>query len=128
MPLSEHEQRLLEQMERALYAEDPKFASSLRSAGPRQGSRRQAALGVLGALAGLAILVLGAASSLIPVGVLGFIVMLAGTYTVVRSMRATSNAVPTQSAPAPQAPPSPGFMDRMDERFRRRRDGEDLDN
>ena len=32
MPLSEHEQRLLEQMERALYAEDPKFASTLRSA------------------------------------------------------------------------------------------------
>ena len=30
MPLSEHEQRLLEQMERALYAEDPKFASALR--------------------------------------------------------------------------------------------------
>ncbi|HNE89871.1 MAG TPA: DUF3040 domain-containing protein, partial [Actinomycetota bacterium] len=30
MPLSEHEQRLLEQMERALMAEDPKFATSLR--------------------------------------------------------------------------------------------------
>ena len=47
MPLSEHEQRLLEQMERALYAEDPKFASSLRSAGPRPGNRRKAAIGVL---------------------------------------------------------------------------------
>jgi len=32
MPLSEHEQRLLEQMEKALYAEDPKFATSLRGA------------------------------------------------------------------------------------------------
>jgi hypothetical protein len=32
VPLSEHEQRLLEQMERALYAEDPKFVSSLRGA------------------------------------------------------------------------------------------------
>jgi hypothetical protein len=42
VPLSEHEQRLLEQMERALYAEDPKFASTLRSAGPRPGSRRRA--------------------------------------------------------------------------------------
>ena len=39
MPLSEHEQRLLEQMERALYAEDPKFASSLRSSGARPGVR-----------------------------------------------------------------------------------------
>ena len=26
MPLSEHEQRLLDQIEQALYAEDPKFA------------------------------------------------------------------------------------------------------
>ena len=33
MPLSEHEQRLLEQMEKALYAEDPKFATSLQSRG-----------------------------------------------------------------------------------------------
>ncbi|GAA3106389.1 hypothetical protein GCM10020254_60330 [Streptomyces goshikiensis] len=29
VPLSEHEQRMLEQMERALYAEDPKFATAL---------------------------------------------------------------------------------------------------
>ena len=47
MPLSEHEQRLLEQMERALYAEDPKFASSLRRSGVRQGSRKRLILGVL---------------------------------------------------------------------------------
>ena len=78
MPLSEHEQRLLEQMERALYAEDPKFASSLRSAGPRPGSRRKAAVGVLVGLVGAVLLVTGAATSLVPVGVLGFIVMLAG--------------------------------------------------
>ena len=31
MPLSDHEQRLLEQIERALYAEDPKFASTVSS-------------------------------------------------------------------------------------------------
>ncbi len=30
MPLSEHEQRMLDQIESALYAEDPKFASSVR--------------------------------------------------------------------------------------------------
>ena len=33
MPLSEHEQRLLEQMERQLYADDPKLASTLRGSG-----------------------------------------------------------------------------------------------
>lgn len=127
MPLSEHEQRLLEQMERALYAEDPKFASSLRSAGPRPGSRRQAALGVVVALGGLAVLVLGAASSLIPVGVLGFLMMLFGSYAVVRSMRASATTEVAPNAPAAPTQPNSGFMDRMDERFRRRREGDDSD-
>ena len=44
MPLSEHEQHLLEQMERALYAEDPKFASSLRGRDPRSNFRRRVLL------------------------------------------------------------------------------------
>src|SRR3978361_2254329 len=35
MPLSDHEQRLLEQIERALYADDPKLASTIRSTNPR---------------------------------------------------------------------------------------------
>jgi hypothetical protein len=46
MPLSEHEQRMLDQIERALYAEDPKFASSVRASrmrragsGPQHGHR-----------------------------------------------------------------------------------------
>ncbi len=35
MPLSDHEQRMLDQIESALYAEDPKFASSVRGGGLR---------------------------------------------------------------------------------------------
>jgi hypothetical protein len=126
VPLSEHEQRLLEQMERALYAEDPKFVSSLRSTGPRLGSRRKAAVGVLSALAGFALLVTGAATSLIVVGVLGFLAMLLGTFLVVTTMRPQAEA---PSAPAPQAKPAKarksGFMDRVEERFRKRREGGD---
>ncbi len=34
MPLSEHEQRMLDQIERALYAEDPKFANTVRETNP----------------------------------------------------------------------------------------------
>ena len=45
MPLSENEQRLLEQMERALYAEDPKFASAMRGANRRPGAGRRLLLG-----------------------------------------------------------------------------------
>ncbi len=128
MPLSEHEQRLLEQMERALYAEDPKFASSLRSTGPRPGTRRKAAVGVLTAIVGAALLVTGAATSLIPVGVLGFLVMLAGTFLVITTMRGSSAeaaaAAPTVAQPAPKVA-KPGFMDRVDERFRKRREGDE---
>ena len=127
MPLSEHEQRLLEQMERALYAEDPKFASSLRSAGPRPGVRRRTVIGVLCALAGVAVLVTGAATSLVVVGVLGFVLMLLGTFLVVSALRsapAEAAAAPGRTAPA--APPKQKFMDRLDERFRRRQEGDDL--
>ncbi len=48
MPLSEHEQRLLDQMERALYAEDPKFATSMRNPNPLAGDKRRIALGRAG--------------------------------------------------------------------------------
>ena len=41
MPLSEHEQRLLDQIERALYAEDPKFASTVRQTDLRSHMRRR---------------------------------------------------------------------------------------
>jgi hypothetical protein len=125
VPLSEHEQRLLEQMERALYAEDPKFASSLRSVGPRPGARRQAALGVLIALTGIGVLVAGSATSIVPVGVLGFVLMLGGTFAVVRSMRQPGEEAAAAAPASPSAAPQSGFMDRMDERFRRRRDGDD---
>ncbi len=130
MPLSEHEQRLLEQMERALYAEDPKFATSLRSNGPRPGSRRKAVMGVLVGLAGLGLLVAGAATAVVVLGVLGFLAMLAGTVLVVAALRAPA-ATETTATPAPGAAPrspepkSGGFMDRVEERFRKRREGED---
>jgi len=40
MALSEHEQRLLDQIEQALYAEDPKFAANVRSVRRRRLRRR----------------------------------------------------------------------------------------
>jgi len=128
VPLSEHEQRLLEQMERALYAEDPKFASSLRSAGPRPGNRRKAAIGVLTALVGFALLITGAATSIIVVGVLGFLAMLVGTFLVVTTLRVgaeTEAPAAATSAGKPAKAPKTGFMDKVEERFRKRREGDD---
>ena len=69
MPLSEHEQRLLEQMERALHAEDPKFASALQGADLRALFRRRALLAVVGFAVGLGMLVAGVVVSQIPLSV-----------------------------------------------------------
>jgi Flp pilus assembly protein TadB len=123
MPLSEHEQRLLEQMEKALYAEDPKFATSLRSAPGARAARGRAALGVLAIFAGLGLLLAGVATTIIALGVLGFVVMLVGSVIVYSAF----GAKPAAEAATPETPSSsqgsakaPGFMDRMEDRWRRR--------
>ena len=131
MPLSEHEQRLLEQMERALYAEDPKFATSLRSGSAARASRGRAALGVLVLLLGVAMLLGGVIVPLTPLGVAGFVVMVIGAvlaYSGLRGKPATevaADAAPTDAPTATaKAPKSSGgsFMGKLEDRWRKRRD------
>lgn len=86
MALSEKEQRLLEQLEAALAAEDPKLASALRGTGSRTLHRRRAAFAGLGFLLGIAALVVGMQINPI-VSVLGFVVMLASTVVALGSWR-----------------------------------------
>lgn len=143
MPLSEHEQRLLEQMEKALYAEDPKFATSLRS-NSTAANRTRAALGVLGVLGGLGVLLIGMAMPMAIVGVVGFVVMLSGAVLVYFAFTRGGASAETSGGPAnagdaegesgPQQGPTPpqgkqrrpssGFMDRMEERWRKRAEGD----
>src|SRR4051795_4606007 len=78
VPLSEHEQRLLEQIERALVDDDPKFASTVRTGDARLKARRKVQLGVLLLIVGLGILILGVVIPQTIVGVLGFLVMFGG--------------------------------------------------
>ena len=75
MPLSEEELRLLEQMERALSAEDPKFASALQGTSLRRSQRRRAIVAGVVLAGGVALLMTGVVSGLSVVGVLGFLVM-----------------------------------------------------
>lgn len=75
MPLSEEELRLLEQMERALSAEDPKFASTLQGVSLRRSQRRRAIVAGVVFACGVALLMAGVISALSFVGVLGFLVM-----------------------------------------------------
>lgn len=132
MPLSEEEQRLLEQMEQALVAEDPKFASALRGSALVARSRRHAILAVLGFLAGVAALMIGAISALTVVAVVGFVLMLTSAYVFVTAWRRVQQggeeaSSPQQSAggekPASRRSRSHGsFIERMEERWRRRRE------
>ena len=76
MPLSEHEQRLLDQIERALYAEDPKFASTVRSTDLRTHMRRRLRRAAYVLVIGFVLLLAGVVTNIV-VGVAGFVVMLA---------------------------------------------------
>ena len=126
MPLSEHEQRLLEQMERALYAEDPKFASSLQRPTIARASRGRMVAGAVIALAGLALLITGVATKLPIVGVLGFLAMLGGVVVAFtggeKSEASTTTATATATSKKTKQPG--GFMDRMEDRWRHRREGD----
>lgn len=132
MPLSDEEQRLLEQMEHALATEDPKFASALRGSTLRARLRRAVIVSALGFIAGVGLLMFGAVLQMTVVTVVGFVLMLAGAYVFVTAWRRGGEVASDESAeaegdqPRPVAPSqSPGrssFMDRMEERWRRRRD------
>jgi hypothetical protein len=87
VPLSEHEQRLLEQMEQQLSVEDPKFASAMRGSAARVKARRRIILGALGVLVGLGLVLLGVARGVVIVGVAGFAVMVAGAWLAITPAR-----------------------------------------
>ena len=137
MPLSEHEQRMLEQIEKALYAEDPKFAHSVRARDPRVHYRRRVILAVIGFLLGVGLLVAGIIIKYIPMGVAGFLVMLTCAMWALTSWRHMTGLGP-RGTPAPAAAPvrkrrsrgrdrpdtGQGFMERLEERWRRRQEGD----
>jgi hypothetical protein len=76
VPLSEHEQRLLDQIERALYADDPKFASAVRGADLHTHYRRRIIRAAAGFVVGVALLPIGLAFHLYAISIAGFLVML----------------------------------------------------
>jgi len=128
MALSDEEQRLLEQMEAALAAEDPKLVNALRGTGVRRVHRRRAALAGIGFFVGLALLVVGI--SVHPVlSVLGFVVMVAAAVVAIYSWQHVGSSVDpgrtpdrATSAQASRSADGQGFMDKMEERWRKRRD------
>ncbi|ABL82578.1 MULTISPECIES: DUF3040 domain-containing protein [unclassified Nocardioides] len=149
MPLSEEELRLLEQMERALVEEDPKLASTLRGTAFRRAARRRAIIAGACFVLGVVVLMAGAVAQITPLGIAGFVIMLGSATVALTAMRGQS-ASPAPDPRTLQHPSRGGFtvvdggrsgrksrrprrhghsgrsghsfMERMDERWRRRRE------
>jgi hypothetical protein len=127
VPLSEHEQRMLEQMERALYAEDPKFATALQGSGLRTYTRRRVYQAVAGFLVGIALLMAGMVAQQIWISVVGFLVMLGCAVLAVTGWRKAPK--PGEQPAADAGPSAPrqtrqrrSVMNRIEQRWQRRRD------
>jgi len=93
VPLSEHEQRQLEQIEQALYADYPKLAQAVRAKDPRIHYKRRVVYAAIGFLLGVGLLLAGVVSKVIFVGVGGFVVMLACAMWALTSWRHMGGAV-----------------------------------
>ena len=136
MPLSEEEQRMLEQLEQALAAEDPKFASTLRGSSARSRHRRLAFLSAGVFVLGIILLMTGVIMPQTLVSVAGFVLMLGGAYFGLTEWRRSTQPEPLYAVgseksktkakgPAkarPRAAASGSFMERLEERWRRRRE------
>ncbi|MEU7891422.1 DUF3040 domain-containing protein [Nonomuraea sp. NPDC049152] len=130
MPLSEHEQRLLDQIEQALYAEDPKWANTVRISDPRSHYKRRLVKASIGFALGIVLLMVGVVINQIPLGVGGFVVMLAACLWGLSSWKRMNGFGDSGASGSGAKTPGKGqrrgnrgsFMERMEERWRRRHD------
>jgi hypothetical protein len=127
VPLSEHEQRLLEQIEAALYAEDPKFAHTYRGTDLRSLLRRRLLRCAVLFLLGAGALAAGLVLPLLPLLAGGAAGMLAAAALAVvfwtRHPRPTrARLAPVGSTRQVRSPSArrPSIIARLDERWQRR--------
>ena len=132
VPLSEHEQRQLEQIEQALYREDPKFGRLVRSSDPRVHYKRKLAQALIGVIVGAGLLAAGVVTHRVYLEATGAVIMLLSLVWAVVSWRRHLARVrpPRAKAQAKGQARRPGqtrrarMMERMEERWRRRQEGD----
>lgn len=129
MALSEQEQSLLEQLEASLKADDPKLADTLSGTTQIKVHRRRAAIAGLAFIAGVIVLLVGV--QIHPaVSIVGFLLMLGGVLVGVSSWQRVADDNPQPSRPGPGGPrvsptsSNQEFMDKLEERWRRRQQGD----
>ena len=134
MPLSEHEQRLLDQIERALYAEDPKFASAVRSTDLRSHLRRRIKRMSVVFVVGFAVLIAYLFRPTTPlIAAAGFAIMVGAGWLIARSWLKLSGRVSDTPRPrverrqqrGQRGDGRGGWRARFEDRWRRRFDDRD---
>lgn len=120
MPLSEHEQRILDEIERRLADEDPKFARGVQANTPLGQSMRRLRRAVAGFVAGLVLLVAGLLfpDAFFFFGIASFGVMLASAVVIAQSAK----SIGRKRAAVPDRPRRETWIDRMEERWKNRFD------
>ena len=134
VPLSEHEQRQLEQIEQALYREDPKFGRVVRSSDPRVHYKRKLVQAVVGVLIGAGALAAGVVTHRVYLEAAGAaVVLLALVWAIVSWRRHVARVRPARAKVSQPRAVGPGrskagwrarLMERMEERWRRRQEGD----
>jgi hypothetical protein len=140
VPLSEHEQRQLEQIEQALYREDPKFGRLVRSRDPRVHYKRKLVQALAAVIVGGGALAAGVVTSRVYLEAAGAAILVLSLVWAMVSWRrhaarvrtARARAKKARSAARSSAPRRPGsgqgrrarLMERMEERWRRRQEGD----
>ena len=137
MPLSEHEQRQLEQIEQALYREDPKFGRLVRSSDPRVHYKRKLVQAMIGMLVGAGLVAAGVVTRHLYLEAAGgAFVLLSLVWALVTWRRHAARVRSVQErARASAQGRSVGrrrsdlgwkarMMERMEERWRRRQEGD----
>ena len=134
MPLPEHEQRQLQEIEQALSGDDPKFGRRMRASGPRAHYKRKLIQALLGIVIGAGLLTAGAATHGAYLEAAGMVIVLLSLMRAVVSWRSYAHGVrPARSGAgtttAKGTKRRPGqtrrarIMERMGERWRHRQDG-----
>ena len=91
VPLSEHEQRVLHEMEQTLYRHDPRFASRVRDESVYRFAGRNLRWSVVGFVAGLAIMLAFFTTSVL-VGFVGVALMFASSVGVAINLKRMGRA------------------------------------
>ena len=119
MALSEHEQRLLDEMERNFYRSDAEFAA----AGRGRVDYTAVTIGALVVVAGITLAVVGVASQMWWLGIVGFVIMFGGALVMLRRKRDGGDAAPGASREARGG--GNEFMSAFERRWDRRQDRQD---